>query len=297
MLKKYLVLTLLLLSVSFSAQEARAEKASAECFLWKVTSPLSTMYILGSVHVANKSIYPLHREIEKAFKASDALVVEADTVNLDEQYVQSLTLAKSIYSDGTTLSAHVSRPTFDRTASELRAMGLSMLQFDLYKPWFVALAITNLKLTELGLDQKWGIDTYFLKKAMPEKDIIELEGIPAQINFFDSFTDREQDLFLLYTLIDCDSLETTVDKLIGAWKSADLSTIEYLLTNDLKLYPELMAIYEKVIYERSHAMLYKLEEMLKFEKTNFVIIGLAHLIEDKGIISQLKKKGYNVDQF
>ena len=59
-----------------------------KAFFWQVTSgqPESgqtTVYLMGSIHFADQSFYPLRSEIEQAFDRSDYLAVELDVNALD----------------------------------------------------------------------------------------------------------------------------------------------------------------------------------------------------------------------
>ncbi len=43
-------------------------------------------------------------------------------------------------------------------------------------------------------------------------------------------------------------------------------------------------------------MVNKISHYLQDDKVYFVVIGIAHLLEDKGIIALLKNKGYTIEQ-
>ena len=49
---------------------AAAALAGEKCFLWKMQSKTSTVFILGSVHLAKPDIYPLPEKIEESFDKS-----------------------------------------------------------------------------------------------------------------------------------------------------------------------------------------------------------------------------------
>ena len=49
-----------------------------KAFVWQVSSEQATVYLMGSIHFADKSFYPLRKEIEEAYSRSNALVVEMD---------------------------------------------------------------------------------------------------------------------------------------------------------------------------------------------------------------------------
>ena len=62
---------LILTCVGAAAQTAPAP-ATKKAIFWKVTSPTSTVYLLGSIHLGSKDMYPLPKEIEDAFEGSAA---------------------------------------------------------------------------------------------------------------------------------------------------------------------------------------------------------------------------------
>lgn len=53
--------------------------------MWEINSENSTakVFLLGSIHYADSSIYPLHKAIENSFDSSDILILEIviDEVN------------------------------------------------------------------------------------------------------------------------------------------------------------------------------------------------------------------------
>ena len=56
-------------------------------------------------------------------------------------------------------------------------------------------------------------------------------------------------------------------------------------------------MYEKIIDKRNNKMTNKVEEWLKEDKTLLIVVGAGHLIEQGGIINQIKKKDkYKIDK-
>jgi len=74
----------------FSLHLSETPSQEQKSFLWKVQSRGNTVYLLGSIHLLRKEIYPLHRKIEEAFDRSAVLVVEADVNRLDPKVLQKL---------------------------------------------------------------------------------------------------------------------------------------------------------------------------------------------------------------
>lgn len=282
--------------LTFSLYPQESVATEQKCFLWRVQSESSTVYILGSIHLAKKEIYPLNKEIEDAFNKPNLLVVEVNINEIDQDKMQRLIIERALYPENDTLKKHISQETYDLTKTKLKEFGIDIDQFSNYKPWFLALTMSSLELLRLGFNPDWGIDKYFLEKAKDKKRILELETFDFQIKLFDELPDYYQELLLFYTIIDLNTIEKEMDRLINSWILGDTETMEAILSRTLLEHPKILPVYEKLIYERNRKMLSKIEEFLKTKENYFIVIGAGHLVGKKGIIRLLKEKGYSVEQ-
>ena len=275
---------------------SRIPAQAGKSFLWKAASSHATVYLLGSIHVAKKELYPLRKTIEDAFKVSEVLVVEANINDANTLLeAQMRTMATSVYGEGDALERHVSSKTYGLTKKKLAESGLDINQFAMCKPWFVAMTITGLELKKLGFDPLLGIDAYFLGQAV-DKKIIELESADFQIKLLSGFSEKEQELFLFSTIIDTNNLRQGLDTLFKSWVSGDAPMVEKLTFKGLAEYPELSSLLEKLLYQRNITMASKIEGFLKTGGTYFVVVGAGHLIGAKGILKLLERKGYTAQQ-
>ncbi len=284
---------LIAFSLCISFQEAGAQ--SRKSFLWKVQSKTNTVYVLGSIHYLKKEMYPLDEKIEKAFDQSNIVGVEADVGNISKVDVQKL-VESAFYSGDETLGKHLSPEAYELVKKQLTELGASLEAANKYRPWFLALSLASLEILKLGFDPNYGIDRYFLSKATEKKKIVELESLDYQINLFSALSEKDQELFLLYTLKDINVLEQELDKLIKAWTAGDEKGIESIMTRSIKEDKKLIPIYEKLVIERNKKMVSKIEEYLKEKETFFVIVGAGHLVGNQGIIELLKGKGFLLEQ-
>jgi uncharacterized protein len=264
-------------------------------FLWRVQSKGNTVYVLGSIHLLKKDVYPLSRAIEGAFEKSNVLAVEADVSDISRLDLQKL-MESAFYPAGDSLDKHVSGETFNLIKDETARAGLPMELVYNQKPWFLALTLESVELMKSGYDPNYGIDKHFLSKAEGRKKISELESLDYQINLLAGLNDEEQELFLLYTLRELKILVQEVDKLVDAWKSGATEKMESTITRSLAEDKRFYAIYDTLIYKRNRNMAQKIEGYLKTNGTYFVVVGAAHLLGDKGIIQLLKDRGYSVEQ-
>jgi hypothetical protein len=275
-----------------------AEKKDVEgkSFLWRVMSKSATVYILGSLHIAKSDFYPLPKKIEKSFDSSAVLALEADPAKAKDADLLQLLMAKALYPEGETLKGHLSGETYDLAAQEVKRLGLPMEPFATTRPWFLALTIQYMEFQRLGFDHSFGIDVHFASEADGKKRIVELESFDYQIRLMNDFSDREQELFLLYTLKDLAELREEFDGLMKAWRTGDEKAMESLVTRAINESPELRPVFEKLINRRNREMSVKVAEFLSGKETVFVVVGAAHLVGREGIIQLLRGKGYSVEQ-
>ncbi len=290
-----MAICLILVFVSFVIIAQEVLSQSQKSFLWRVQSKTNTVYILGSLHYSKKEIYPLSEKIEKAFGQSEILVVEADVSDIKKVNLQKL-MGRALYPADDTLEKHVSPDIYEWVLEETGGLGIPVELLNKQKPWFLALTLVALESLKLGFDPNFGIDKYFLSKAEGEKKILELESLDYQLDLLSGFSDKDQELYLLYTLKDLNLLEQELGRLTQAWTSGDTKGMESILTRSVSEDRRLSFILEKLIYGRNRKMVSKIEDYLKEKETYFVIVGAGHLVGSRGILEILKGKGYVVEQ-
>ncbi len=294
-ISKFFVICITFVSLLGTGMTVKAGEPGKH-FLWKAQSGSGIVYLFGSVHMAKANFYPLPPAIEESFNRAGILALEADPAKEADPGLQQRMLRAATYPDGETLRQHLSAGTYDLAASQMKEIGLPMEQFQKVKPWFLALAIEILELQRLGYNPELGIDRYFAKKARGKKKIVELESFDYQLRLLDGFTDREQELFLLYTIRDLENFGSELDRVINAWRTGDTRAMDEIVTRTVNESPELMPVFEKLFYRRNREMADKISGFLKSGDKYFVVVGAAHLAGKQGVIELLKKKGYKVEQ-
>lgn len=287
------LVTLLLASQGRGAENAGGGEKT---FLWKVGTKTGSAWLFGSVHLARPNSYPLPRQVEESFDNAGALVLEADPGAAMEAEAQQRMVLSALYPGNDTLRQHISKEAYDMAAREMERLGIPIGQFDKAKPWFIAMTIEVLELQRLGYSPEHGLDLYFAGKARGKKKIVELESFDYQINLLNGFSDREQELFLIYTIKDLANAREGMDELMRAWRTGDAKGIEEIVSKTLADYPEARPILEKLIYQRNRKMAGRIEQLLQAGESCFVVVGAAHLVGREGIVELLKRKGYRVEQ-
>jgi len=268
-------------------------KTGGKGFMWEVENNGNTVYLVGSIHIADNSFYPLRPEFEEAFAEADYLGVEIDLSKAAGEAQQKMVMDMGMYQDGTTLKDHISGETYAKLGKILQQSGMKPDALDAFKPWVVETTISSLKSVKAGYEAAAGIDLYFIQKAIERKiPVVELESYESQLSMFNGFSKELQEKNLNNALDNFDVLDDGVDKMAEMWKTGnDEQLLE--LTNSMAAEPE----YNKaMLIDRNEKMAEKIDGYLKNGKKEeyFIVVGAAHYLGEHGIIKLLQDKGYAV---
>ncbi|MEK4433637.1 MULTISPECIES: TraB/GumN family protein [unclassified Paenibacillus] len=272
-----------------------AAQTGGRGFMWEVESNGNTVYLVGSMHIADDSFYPLREEFEEAFAEADYLGVEIDISKAADEAQQKLILDLGSYQDGSTLKDHVSSETYSKLGDILKKNGLEPNALDAFKPWVAESTLASLKSTTAGYEASAGVDLYFIQKAIESKlPIIELESYESQLGMFNDFSKELQEETLKATLDNFDVLDDSVNQMAEMWKTGNDEQLLDLTNNfsDNEEYNKAMLI------DRNIGMADKIDGYLKSDKKEeyFIVVGAAHYLGEHGIVKLLEDKGYTVER-
>lgn len=277
------------------ATQAKGTDTDGKSFLWKVTAENGrSLHLFGSIHMADASMYPLPAPVEEAFAASQVLVVEADIENVDAAGIMQLTMRKAALPDGQRLSQVVSKETWALLEKALDGL-MPAATLEPFQPWFAAMTIASTAIKKAGLDPQLGLDKHFLTRRGDRK-VVELEGVTEQIEMLSGFDLAQQEKLLVWTIADLDAVQRELATLIAAWKAGDTAALEKIVTESTREHPEAKPVVDRLIHKRNAEMTKKVARMLQTAEKEFVVVGAAHLVGDSGLVRQLAKKGFRVEQ-
>lgn len=273
---------------------ASATAFNDRALFWQVQSDTAKVYLLGSIHYADESFYPLRREIEQAFYSSGHLVVE---INIDADKAQryrELMQQKGSYQGEATIRDDISEETYRQLQYRLRRLGMPLDMVHKQKPGMLVLTLTAVQVMKMGFMPELGIDAYFLKRAVDsKKNIIELETVDEQMDIFLNVSDG--DILLRETLHSLDEADMLMMDMTRCWKRGDEACLEKILFEDaMSRYPSFIRIYDELFFKRNENMANDIKRFLEGEGTYFVVIGAGHLVGDKGIPVLLRDAGFDV---
>lgn len=263
--------------------------------LWQVQGRRNVVYLLGSVHVGDPTLYPLSDPVEEAFRRSKFLAVEVD-VEENPGAAGQEALKYGAYSDGRNLHSVLPADLWFELDNELKKHSLRAAGFANLKPWFVAMMLMNLRYEETAYSAQFGVDRHFLRRARGRIPILELESAALQMNMFNLLDDELQIQLLRDTLAGDEGSVKRLSEIVEAWRVGDDRTLESFLFADDPDDRLSLAMRKIVFDDRNLAMTARIERYLTATEPCFVIVGAGHLLGEKGIVALLRHRGYLVER-
>ncbi|MEQ1485525.1 TraB/GumN family protein [Methyloglobulus sp.] len=269
--------------------------AYAEASLWRVSKGNNQIYIGGTVHLLGKSDYPLPDEFEQAFREIDLLVLEADLDALSKPKAQAQIVRSLMYPNDTTLKDQIKPKTFKALERYCKANNLTITAMQKMKPAMVVLTLTMAELKRLGLADA-GVDQFFLEKAKSKgKKITGLETAEAQINMLENMGKGHENELILSTIKELKKTPEFMDEMKKAWRTGNLADLEKVGIKTMRAeFPELN---KSLLTNRNNTWLPKIKAMLATPERELILVGALHLAGEQGVLAQLKKHGFVVEQY
>lgn len=269
--------------------------------LWKISDNNSSVWILGSIHYADSSFYPLSKVIEQAFQESEALAVEMDISDTETQIQTEEEFKKEgMFSGNENLKDFLPDSLWNKLDSIAVVLGVPSEMFLPMRPWMAATVLASMAILSTGIEKDLGIDVVLLDSAANSgKEIIALETPKEQVQSFSDVADSNETSGISYletTFKEFENLKPMLKSILHAWKTADIKALQELLkTENMTKVEE--KLNQRIYNERNLKMAAKVEEFLKANKKIFVVVGVGHLILEDNVLEILSKKGYSIQKF
>jgi len=276
-----------------------AVASAGRVLLWKVTPPSDAggvLYLLGDARARREPVSELDPVVEAAFQSADVLVVEVNTLQLDEGELGRQAYARGVLRGGQSLPRVLGPELYARLSTAVRDLGYPAGSFDAYEPWLASLTLSSSALVRLGYDPRYGLDRYLLERARMGKRVVALESGQRRIELLDGMAFGAQRLLLAETLDEIDRFAESLDEIFAVCNAGDASALERIVFAELRAKPELEPLYERVYFERNRSMAKQLEASLLQGGRWFAVVGAEHLIGEHGIPNLLRQRGFRVEQ-
>ena len=266
----------------------------ADSAVWQITSGLNSVYLGGTVHLLRPSDYPLPEEYEQAYQNSSQIYFETDLSAMSDLSVQTQMLQQLTYQDGRSLKGVLSNEAYAALSDYIEEAGVPLMMMEKFKPGMVVSMLQVMEFQRIGFTPE-GVDAYFNTRAISDsKSIGQLETVMEQIGFLASMGEGNESEFILLSLRDLEETADLMDGMIAAWRLGNNSELADLFINEMK--NEAPELYNSLLRQRNLNWIPQIDQMLKDNDTEFVLVGAAHLVGDEGLLKLLELKGYQVTQ-
>lgn len=288
------------------------ESGGKKHFLWKVSDDDSYVWLLGSIHFADSSFYPLDSVVENAFAWAEELGVEIDISDDSvSAEVGKKSLDQGMLPSGQTLNQVLPRNLWNSLDSLCSAWNYPVAMLMRYRPWFAAMMLSSVAIMRTGIDPQYGIDNVLMGRAVEEgKVVVGLETVETQVNALSGSenSDSAGIYYMKNTLREISGLDSMVSGMMEAWKTGNDSLMQFLLDvesgeclpeDDCEADTKLKSEVENRLYDSRNAqMAQSIEEFLSDNRKILVVVGTAHLaLERNNVVDILLKKGYRIERF
>ncbi|EKO3853589.1 TraB/GumN family protein [Vibrio harveyi] len=267
------------LIVFFTSYSVQAEPQH-----WLAKKGETEYMIIGSVHVGDKSMYPLPEAVTRFLTNSDGLIIEADIRNTEGvTYPETSLHARDVLDK--TQRKHLAEIAND--------LGLQEAQLLNAPPWSAALTIQLMLVNKLGYASDQGVDMHLINLADQQKvPVLALESVQFQLDLITGQKDGGKE-FLLSSIEEYDGGDKLVQCLIDSWKSGDGSSLEAASASEQSS----DEFNEAFLYSRNRDWAQKLDTGSVLPKKSgkyTVVVGSLHLVGKGNVIELLEKRGFTV---
>lgn len=275
--------------------------------LWKATDTATgnELYLMGTIHIMGDDTVPLPDYIMDVYNKCSGVAVEYDVVSLQSD-MNKITeyYLKMVYRDGTKISDHISKETYEAAKQLLTDAGSYNQMLDYYCPGFWISTIQSIAFTKIENMELSGIDADFITKAKNDgKEIVNIETLDIQASVSTGYSDALADFMLrdvTDTYSDAKLNAESVAEIYNLWAKGDVDLMAEIEDSETELPDELKedyAEYEDIsVYKRNVGMAEKASEYLKDGKNYFFMVGALHFAGDRGVDDILEDMGYTVER-
>ena len=284
---------------------AMAGDTRAAPALWKIDTGHGTIYLFGSFHILPRDLQWRTPELDAALNTAQQLDFE---INMDEAQdparMGALIRQFGFLPEGQSLHRMLATEYRAKLDAELAELGLPPQGVDRMRPWLVALTITSLSALKhtskpgekldpgAATGDHGGADIQLWNWAKANNKLRgALETLDSQIHIFSDLSREQEIQYLIVTLQQTGKLDDDLEKLLRAWTSGDLNSLDKELNADANQFPQL---HQALLTDRHAKWIPEIEAMMNDGRNHVVIVGAAHLVGKGSVIDLLRSKGIRV---
>lgn len=258
--------------------------------VWSMKGAHNTVYLAGSVHALPKEHAEFSPQLEAAYRAADAIVMEVDLDDLNPTEAVEFITSHGTLPPDQTLADVIGATRYAQIARLAHSIDLPEAAISRLEPWSAAMVLTQFALLKSGFDPQLGIDMQLAARARADgKSIDGLETVIEQLSIFDARSMAEQSKFLVDAARDVPNMHDDLERLIKAWRAGDLRGLEREFEKERSEAP---GLYDELLGARNRKWMPKIEALLDSDRNYLVVVGTLHFVGRDGLIELLTRDGH-----
>ena len=301
----FLMLSIALTACTTTEQVKRPSELSKpvliECperFFWEIRGHKGSVYVLGTIHVADRKFYPLEKNVLRAFDKADRLVSELGGLAEVEAFVEEMqtVIMKNMNADPKKSLLNVLSE--DELAFLYEMIGDdTMQQFAAFNPWVLNTVLAQLLMVKAGLNPGDGIDMYLIQRA-ENKKIAALDTVEQQLAVLAYGTFDDQLAILkdsIQALRDIDKSTQEIHRIRDFYLSNNRKELSALLVELLLNVPssfsekKVQAYIDTLLTDRNRIWAQKFDDYLREGGNTFVFAGTAHFLGKSSVFEIMRQ--------
>ncbi|MBF6611303.1 MAG: TraB/GumN family protein [Chryseobacterium sp.] len=275
-----LLAAFLLIPIAYKAQE----EGDKNSLLWEVTGKGSEKpsYLFGTFHMMCKDDFRIPKKVQKALSSTDNFAME---INFSDPKAM-LEMQNMLVSDKK-WTEKFSDEEIKRVTKALESLEYNLDEIAQLSP--IALySMISVKSFECAQNELKMIDLELMQSALSMgKEITGLESVKDQVQVFQKFLTKKE---IISMIENASRNKEETQLMLKVYLSEDMEQLGRFFTESESISENQKKI---LLNDRNLQWMKKISELLK-EKSVFFAVGAGHLPGEHGLISLLRKNGYQV---
>lgn len=272
-----------------SVQDAVSQEVGVgNSMLWSIVDPKApkdTSYFFGTIHQISQNDFAITDKIVNAFGKSEVLMTEID---LTDSGMMTEMMSRIMMQDGMTLDKLMSKEDYQALSKFMTEnTGQSLAMYNDKKPFMAAMVVMNFFIEGTPASYDMVLTQMAQKQGL---EIKGLETVAEQMDVLDKTPYEEQAEQLVEMISDVDKTKESFAAIVKAYKAENLEELDKLLDENLDGLSEKSAMLD----DRNLKWIPTIQEAIKANRC-FIAVGAGHLPGDLGLITLMRKKGYEVN--
>ena len=280
----------------YSAEDNAAglRDATDSGFLWKATKDGRSVWLYGTIHIAERGWRFPGPHVLAAIKASDEVVLELDPVDPDTLTRFQRAIARKPGSPelGAALAA--------RLRAQMAGACIPAALLEGLRPEMRAVTVEVMAGRRLGLQPDYGIDIFLAQLARQLKKpvrALETPELQAALLVSDDPRETARTVGDLLGELEAGRAPRILGRLAGDWHAGRLEDLAgYADWCDCMDTPAQRADFAKLIDARNPPMAARIAEWHAAGRTLFVAVGSLHMTGPVGLPALLREQGFEVER-